>query len=85
MSMLSYEILLFCCTVFAYMIVIFINRVVHETNWKVQVDPSVTCNKMVRCFKKVTKDALDKLIGGPPSYKHTSCWNEEVKTGIKIK
>ena len=64
---------------------VFVDRVVHETDWKFQDDPSITWNKIASCIKRIAKDVLGESWGGAPPCKGTSWWNEEVKTFIMIK
>jgi len=37
---------------------VFIDRVVHEADWKDQDDPNTTWNKITSCIKRVAKDVL---------------------------
>ena len=62
----------------------FVNRVVHEADWKAQDDPNTTWNKIASCIKRVAEDVLGESQGGAPPCKDTSWWTEEVKAAIKI-
>ena len=64
---------------------VFVDRVVHEENWKAQDDLNTICNKIASCIKRVAKDVLGESRCGAPPCKDTSWWNEEVKATIKIK
>ena len=39
---------------------VFVDRVVHEADWKAQDDPNTTWNKMANCIKRVAKYILGK-------------------------
>ena len=64
---------------------VFVDRVVHEADWKAQDDSSTTWNKINSCIKRVSIDVLGKSQGGTPLCKDTTWRNEEVKAAIKIK
>ena len=64
---------------------VFVDRVVHEANWKAQDDPNTTWNKIASSIKRVAKNVLGESWDGAPLCKDTSWWNEEVKAVIKIK
>ena len=43
---------------------VFVDRVVHEADWKAQDDPNTTWNKIASCIKRVTKDVFGESRGG---------------------
>ena len=62
---------------------VFVDRVVHEADWKAQDDPNTTWNKITNCIKRVAKDVLGESRCGAPPCKNTS-WLRSNETLTEI-